>query len=206
MNSSSHFDESAKSWDADPVKLARAVAVADGIRSKVSLTQQMRALEYGCGTGLLSFELRPHLGHITLADSSAGMLAVLSDKLAAAGATTMHPVKLDLVADPLPQERYDVIYTMMTFHHIDDTDGMLRKLHSLLTSTGYLCVADLDAEDGSFHGPEFAGHKGFHRAELARLAKGAGFGTVEFTTVFHMSKGEGPGQTEFPLFLMVAGT
>jgi predicted TPR repeat methyltransferase len=76
MNSPSHFEASARTWDADPVKVARASAVADGIRGSVPLSPQMRTLEYGCGTGLLSFALRPHLAHITLADSSDGMLAV----------------------------------------------------------------------------------------------------------------------------------
>jgi predicted TPR repeat methyltransferase len=62
-----NFDERAESWDDDPVRVARAAAVAEGIRSRVPLSSAMRALEYGCGTGLLSFELRHELGHITLA-------------------------------------------------------------------------------------------------------------------------------------------
>ncbi|MDO8958953.1 MAG: methyltransferase domain-containing protein [Rhodocyclaceae bacterium] len=122
----------------------------------------------------------------------------------ASGATHMRPTRLDLVADPLPTERYDLIYTLMTFHHISDTEKLLRDMHTLLASPGYLWVADLDAEDGSFHGPEFAGHKSFDRGELKRKAEDAGFRDIGFTTVFHMQIGDGPQQTEFPIFLMVA--
>lgn len=204
MNSTNRFDERAKTWDSDPVKTARAMAVADGIRQNVPLSPAMRALEYGCGTGLLSFALHPHLAHITLADSSPGMLTVLSDKLAAVQATNMLPIELDLVTDPIPPDRYDLIYTLMTLHHVADTDKMLRDLFALLKCPGYLCVADLDAEDGSFHGPAFPGHKGFDREEFGRKAKDAGFRKVDFTTVFHMTKRDSPGQTEFPIFLMVA--
>ncbi len=204
MSSTDHFDERASTWDSDPSKIARAMAVAEGIRRHVSLSPEMRALEYGCGTGLLSFALRQNLGHITLADSSSGMLAVLNEKIAAVRATNMLPVKLDLVTDPLPRERYNLIYTLMTFHHIEDTDRILRDLFVLLTSPGNLCVVDLDAEDGSFHGPEFPGHKGFKREEIAWKARKAGFRNVELTTVFTTTRSDSPGQTEFPIFLMVA--
>ena len=43
----------------------------------------MHALDYGCGTGLLSFPLKDELGHITLNDNSAGMLEVVQEKILA---------------------------------------------------------------------------------------------------------------------------
>ncbi len=204
MNSSNHFDDHATTWDSDPVKVARAVAVADAIRNRVTLGRQMRVLEYGCGTGLLGFALQPYFGAITLADSSVGMLATLHDKIAASCASNLRATKLDLVTDPLPVERYDLVCSLMTFHHIDDTARLLRKLFALMASPGHLCVADLDAEDGSFHGPGFTGHNGFDRGALTRDAQHAGFRNIEFSTVFHMSKPDSPGQTGFPVFLMMA--
>jgi ubiquinone/menaquinone biosynthesis C-methylase UbiE len=48
----------------------------------------------------LSFALQEDLGQITLADTSQGMLDVLSEKIAASGVTNMHPVRLDLSTDP----------------------------------------------------------------------------------------------------------
>ena len=82
------FDTRAATWD-DETKIRRAEAVAAGIRKAVPLDPSMTALEYGAGTGLLSFCLRDALGPITLADSSAGMRAVASQKIAAAGAANM---------------------------------------------------------------------------------------------------------------------
>lgn len=202
--SANEFDARAQAWDDDPVKLARAVSVARAIRQQVPLTMQMSALEFGCGTGLLSFELRPDLGEITLADNSPGMLAVLREKAKAAQATRMHPVMMELGDGTLPAASFDLIYSAMTLHHIDDTENALRELFALLSPSGYLCVADLDAEDGSFHGAGFTGHPGFDREALANKARQAGFRSVRFTTAFQMTKGQGPGQTEFPVFLMVA--
>jgi ubiquinone/menaquinone biosynthesis C-methylase UbiE len=200
-----NFDSRAKTWDADPMKTARAEAVAQGIQDQVPLSPQMTALEYGCGTGLLSFALQAHFQHMTLADSSSGMLDVLEQKIESCGISNMSPLKLDLQADPLPNERFDLIHTLMTLHHIPDTEALLRDMYALLASPGYLCVADLDSEDGSFHGADFSGHQGFDRDALSAKAALAGFCNIRFTTVFNINKAiAAGGKMDFPVFLMVA--
>ncbi len=198
------FDQKAQTWDAKTVRVERAQATADGIRAAVPLHPQMTAFEYGCGTGLVSFALQPYLGHITLADSSIGMLTVLREKIAASGIQNMTPLQLDLLSDPLPDNRYQLIYTLLTLHHIADTDKVLSALYTLLESPGYLCVADLDKEDGTFHEEEFHGHLGFDREELGAQARRAGFQNINFTTVFHMLKEVQDVRKDFPIFLMVA--
>src|SRR5512143_3146262 len=106
------FDERAKDWDSDPKRAERANAVANAIRKTIRLSTSMNALEYGCGTGLLSFALQPDLGCITLADTSQGMLDVLSEKIARAGVANMRPIRLDLAVDPVPVERYHLTYSL----------------------------------------------------------------------------------------------
>ena len=200
------FDARAATWDDDPVKAERAQAVADEIVRRVPLTRAMRAMEYGCGTGLLSFMLRSKLGEVTLADVSDGMLAVAAQKIAAANDAAMRTAKLDLLADPLPAQRFDVIYSLMTLHHIPDTDAILRRFHTVLARPGYLCIADLDTEDGAFHGAGFDGHLGFDRATLGAKARQAGFATVSFSTAYAMTKPVAGVSRTFPVFLMVAET
>jgi ubiquinone/menaquinone biosynthesis C-methylase UbiE len=198
------FDQKAAQWDAKPVRVERAQAVAAAIKAAVPLSPQLTALEYGCGTGLVSFSLQPYLGHITLADSSTGMLTVLKEKIAAGGIHNMTPVQLDLITDPLPIEQFQLIYTLLTLHHIPDTAKILRAFYELLEGAGYLCVADLDKEDGTFHEDEFHGHLGFDRAELAAQARSIGFSDIHFTTAYHMIKDVAGVRKDFPIFLMVA--
>lgn len=200
-----HFDERAKDWDSDPKKVERARVVAEAIRAALPLSTEMTALEYGCGTGLLSFALQADLGQITLADTSQGMLDVLGEKIAAAGVTNMHPVKLDLATDTVPAVRFDLTYLLMTLHHIADVKDMLGKFHAILKPNGYLLVADLDKEDGSFHSADLVyEHKGFAHDELQQMVEAAGFGNVRFSTAYEIKKKVGDGEKTFPVFLMVA--
>ena len=198
------FDDKAKTWDSDPVKQERAEAVAAAIRQRIPLASTWRALEYGCGTGLLSFALHADLGAITLADASLGMLAVLEAKLVAAQLDHLHPLRLDLTCDPLPSDHYDLIYSLMTLHHVAAIEPLLRDFHALLQPGGWLAIADLEQEDGSFHGAGFTGHCGFDREVLRAQLMAAGFSGVEFSTCYRMKKATDQGVREYPLFLAVA--
>jgi 2-polyprenyl-3-methyl-5-hydroxy-6-metoxy-1,4-benzoquinol methylase len=163
----------------------------------------MRALEYGCGTGLLSFALRESLGPITLVDSSRGMIETLEKKIAASGATAMTPRLLDLAGGDRLEGEYDLVYTLMTLHHVGDVPRLLRVFHALLAPGGYLCIADLEQEDGSFHGEGFRGHHGFAEEELALHLRDAGFGDVSFDSCFVIRRGEGETARDYRAFLAV---
>lgn len=200
-----NFDERAKDWDSDPKKVNRAFEVADAIRKAVPPTHQMHAFEYGCGTGLLSFALKDEFEHITLADTSQGMLDVLKEKIAASGVTNMQPLQLDLTTEPAPAEKFHITYSLLTLHHIQNTEDILKKFHELLLPNGFLIIADLDKEDGSFHtdGTEDV-HKGFAHTKLQEQVEKAGFEHVRFS-IAHVIKKEIDGkEKEFPVFLMAA--
>jgi 2-polyprenyl-3-methyl-5-hydroxy-6-metoxy-1,4-benzoquinol methylase len=200
----SHFDSRARQWDDNPVFQERGLKIAQAVRRAVPLHPGMSALDYGCGTGLLSFPLRHELGAILMADSSGGMLEVVNEKIAAQGVANMTTLQLDLLADPPPAQRFDLIVTAMTLHHVPDTDQILRIFHGLLKPGGTLCIADLDQEDGSFHGIEVDVHHGFDRADLGRRATRAGFSDVQFQTVFSIAKERENGTRDYPVFLMAA--
>jgi len=199
-----HFDSKARQWDDNPVFRERGLKIAEAIRKAVPLHRRMSALDYGCGTGLLSFPLKDELGAILMADSSGGMLDVVNEKIAAQGVSNMATMKLDLLADPPPAQRFDLIVTAMTLHHVPDTDHILRVFHDLLQPGGTLCIADLDQEDGSFHGAEVDVHHGFDRSDLSRRAARAGFAAVQFQTVFSIAKEQATGTRDYPVFLMTA--
>lgn len=200
----SEFDRKARDWDADAAKVARAERVAEAIHALGGDLSRQSALEVGCGTGLLGFALRPHVAHMTLADTSAGMLEVLREKIAASGLDGMEALQHDFTQGPLPEARYGLLCSLMTFHHIPDTDDALRRFHGLLEPGGLLAIADLDAEDGSFHGPEVPVHRGFDREDLKTRLLKAGFRDIRFSTPYVIDRETAGGPRRFPVFLVLA--
>ncbi len=197
------FDDKATCWDTDPKKLERAEVVSAAIREQVLLTPATRALEYGCGTGLLGFALRPAVGELVLADSSEGMLEVVEQKITDGDFDQVRTLHLDLCADPAPNECFDLICSLMTLHHVPDYQGLLRSFYQLLNPGGHLCIADLDAEDGSFHGADFTGQRGFDRQEFKHILTSLGFDHIDITTVFEVERGTAEVPRRYPVFLMV---
>lgn len=199
MSKPNSFDERASTWDEDPSKVARADAVAVAIRGAVDLTDRPRTLEYGAGTGLLTQALRDTLGPVTLADTSSGMLEVLRTKVASGVIPDAEVRELDLATEPAPDERFGLITSLMTLHHIPDVRPVLQGFAQLLDEGGHLCIVDLVEEDGSFHGADFSGHDGFDLGELEVWLRSAGFVDVSFDTVYRMTKRD----REYDLFLVV---
>jgi 2-polyprenyl-3-methyl-5-hydroxy-6-metoxy-1,4-benzoquinol methylase len=196
----SPFDDQAATWDDDPAKVARAAEIAETIAAVVPLDPSMRLLEYGAGTGLLSQALRDRVGPVTLADSSAGMRAVVQSKIDAGALPGARVWSLDLEVDPAPDERFDVIVTVLTLHHISRPATVLHAFAGLLETGGHLGIADLEKEDGSFHGADFDGHHGFERDALAADLDRAGFSDVRFTACTPLEKHGG----SYPVFLATA--
>lgn len=182
------FDERAATWDDDPTKRERARLAAARVRESVDLHPDTRLLEYGAGTGLLTEQLLPHVGHATLAEPSSGMREVLDAKVADGRLAGADVLDLDLSRDAPPATRHDVIVALMVLHHIPDLAPVLEGFATLLTDGGTLCVIDLEEEDGSFHNPGFDGHDGFAHDWLTERLAAAGFGPPRFGPCGHVDK------------------
>ena len=118
-----------------------------------------------------------------------------------AGLPHMQAVLLDDSAT-MNGQPFDMVYSLMTLHHVPDVNSALMRFHDWLDDGGQLCIADLDAEDGSFHDHDPSVHNGFERAQLAGMVAAAGFDNIRFSTVFQIVKGN-PART-YPVFLMIA--
>jgi 2-polyprenyl-3-methyl-5-hydroxy-6-metoxy-1,4-benzoquinol methylase len=194
------FDDAAATWDDDPGHEARQRAVAEAITQAVSLGPRMRALDVGGGTGRLSILLADEVGSVVVTDPSAGMVQVARERIEAAGLDDrLRAVQADLTTDGI-DGTYDVAWSSMALHHVQDLDGLLRSLAGLLAEGGRLAIADLDEDpDGAFHADkvDFDGHHGFDRQRLAEQLTRAGFTDVGFVDATTIQKND----RDFGIFL-----
>ena len=202
------FDRLAAAWDENPVRIKMTRAVAGKIRERVSLNASMNALEFGCGTGLVTVQLAPELGSICAVDSSENMLGELQRKMENEGITNVSYHKRDIAREQLPGSGYDFIFSNMTFHHIEDGDSLLEKLYKALVPGGILVLSDLDSEDGSFHGEmEGVHHQGFSRGKMVEAFERAGFRHCSVEDVHVVEKKNPAGELRrYPMFLVTGRT
>lgn len=157
----SEFDIKAADWDNNPMHLERSEAIVKEIRKRIPLNSKMTAMEYGAGTGIASFLLCDSLKEITLMDNSSEMVRIMKEKIESSGVRNLKVLNFDLEHNDYKAGKFDLIFTQMVLHHVADIGEIFNKFSRLLNSGGFLAIADLYSEDGSFHGEGFTGHNGF---------------------------------------------
>ena len=205
MNEKRDFDKAASSWDEDPRRVRLAGNVAAAIIDTIHPDRTIDVLDFGCGTGLITLLLQPQVKSIVGVDSSRGMLDVLEQKVRERGLANVGTLFCDFERGDRPAGRFHLIVSSMTLHHVPDLQALFRLFCDLLQPGGLLGIADLDAEDGSFHDdPTGVHHHGFDREMITSLLSKAGFVECSDKTADVIVKGSVPDTREYPVFLITA--
>lgn len=200
----SDFDKGAATWDENPGRVKMAESVFESIKGNLKFSKNMDVLDFGCGTGLLSLHILPLVNSVTGADSSAGMLEVLRSKIISQNLSHINTLLINIDKGESLPGSYDVITSSMTMHHIKDPAPLLKQFYEKIKPGGYLCIADLDPDEGKFHESN-AGvfHKGFSRDEMKRLFSMAGFSEMTDVTAAEISKpGKDGNINSFSVFMI----
>jgi ubiquinone/menaquinone biosynthesis C-methylase UbiE len=144
------FDEAARAWDTKSDRVVMAEKFAFEINQLIKGKDYKTALEYGCGTANVSFFLKDNFEKISLADSSQGMLDEVQKKIEQNFIKHFTPILLNLEKESY-NVKFDVIYTLMTLHHVADIEKFIGDFAKMLLPGGMLIIADLEKEDGDFH-------------------------------------------------------
>ena len=198
------FDRVAAEWDSNPGRVVLARAVTAAIRKAVALRPDMNAMDFGAGTGLVTLALLPYVGSITAVDASGEMLRMLDEKLKALRIGNVHTMPCDIAKTTLPAAEFDLIVSSMVLHHIPDVSQTLRRLRPCLRSGGWIALADLDSENGTFHSDSTGVfHHGFDRGEICRWLQAAGFMDTTAREAHRIVRPSADGQShEYPVFLV----
>jgi ubiquinone/menaquinone biosynthesis C-methylase UbiE len=195
------FNELAQGYDEDPRRQQTAEAISRAILRLVPLSEDTEVLECGAGTGLLTVLLAPKVKRVLATDASEGMLSVLREKLPRLGLCNVDTDLYDPTGQSM-ESSFGLLVASMLLHHIPDTEGVLRRFYDTLSPNGWVAIADLEEEDGSFHSPGMPkpAYCGFNRCNVVKSLETAGFCDVYIETVHVAVKNE----RQYPIFLAVA--
>ena len=193
------FADRAADWDREGHRVDNVENIATAIRDRIPFEPTMEIMDFGSGTGLLLERVAPLVRKICAVDTSPSMNAELAGKAGSLDCE-LEILEVDLTEARL-ERCFDGIVSSMTLHHVEDIAELFRIFHGLLNEGGFLALADLETEDGSFH-PDNEGvhHFGFDREALIDTARDAGFRDPEVSTASVLRKPHG----DFPVLLLTA--
>ncbi len=200
-----NFDARAKAWDT-PERAERAGKLAGEMARRLPAEAFSRVLEFGCGTGLLSFSLLKRIGTAVLVDSSEGMIDIVRKKIADARAEgRVTALCRDIASGVATGDRFSCAYSSMSLHHIREISPVAKAIGALLAPGGYLSVIDLCPDNGLFHRhePGFDGHDGFEPTALAEVFGAEGFDYLSSDIVFSGEREHDGTRHGYALFMLI---
>lgn len=195
-----YFDDVAIKWD-DKRRCERAQIISAELKKGWNGRQGI-VLDFGCGTGLLTYALYPYAAEIYGYDTSIEMQKIFQLKREIYQVDNVQLV----TGEKIKEITFDVIFSSMVFHHIADVKAEIAELKKSLASNGIFMWIDLDEEDGTFHKnePDFHGHNGFSRKEVQNILQSCGFHEISIKTVYQGEKIMENKPIEYSLFLATA--
>ncbi|KAK3720882.1 hypothetical protein LTR37_003545 [Vermiconidia calcicola] len=204
------FNQEALSWDSRPFVREASQAAEKAIAEKLeSLNWRPgHVLEIGCGTGIMSFLVAPHVDRVVAVDAAEGMIDVLKQKLQKDGAPkNILPVAV-LLEDPedhaLPpadtakpdgsRQKFDLITSHLVLHHIPDLEGVLKTMLGCLAPGGRVMLTDFEdygPEAKRFHAEsklEGVERHGINAKQMSELMRKVGFVNVNVAPEWTMPK------------------
>ena len=160
------------------IRVKRAQAVSIEIESYIG-HGPLEVMEFGCGTGLISLNLKNKISEGLLVDISYEKIKELEQKLKDRHISHLQTYTGDILESDINRQ-FDVIYSSMVMHHIKDFKSVIKKLVSYLKTNGKLIIVDLLPDNGDFHRShsEFDGYHGFSINEMVDALKEAGLKEV----------------------------
>ena len=193
------FADRAADWDREGHRVDNVENIATAIRDRIPFEPTMEIMDFGSGTGLLLERVAPLVRKICAVDTSPSMNAELAGKAGSLDCE-LEILEVDLTETRL-ERRFDGIISSMTLHHVENVAALLQVFHGLLNDGGFLALADLETEDGSFHDDSTGVfHQGFDRQALKRVVSDAGFTRVDIATASVVREARG----DYPVFLLTA--
>ncbi|UCM99498.1 class I SAM-dependent methyltransferase [Sulfurimonas sp. SWIR-19] len=193
-----HFKEKAQNWDSGDIRVNGAKTIADAIEKEIPLSKDMEILDFGVGTGLLGFSIAPKVKQVYGVDTSAKMLEKLQEKN-----TPQLEIKAyhqNIIKEPLKQQ-FDGLISSMTLHHVEDLDAFFATIYKNIKKGGFIAIADLESEDGSFHSDNTGVHHfGFDAQTLRDIVQKHGFADVKIQNINTIKKPH----KDFGIFLLTA--
>ncbi|HIP50289.1 MAG TPA: class I SAM-dependent methyltransferase [Candidatus Pacebacteria bacterium] len=206
MQKQNKFDEKARMLDEHPIIRDIALKFSQTMKKNITIKKSFHALDYGCGSGLIGMHIYSDIDNLVMMDTSHGMLEILHEKINKKNISNIEMINKDIYEYDFNNEQFDLIYMNNVLHHIENISKFTIKIASILKPNGYLCIGDLNSENGTFHDDNSdVKHFGFEEVELNNILKDSGFKNIKYEEYFIVKKPDNIGNLDnYSMFFMHA--
>ncbi|CAM3823744.1 class I SAM-dependent methyltransferase [Marinicrinis lubricantis] len=183
MGNTEKFEMIANTYDT-PERIQIAKVTSDAIRKYVVDAKSMNAMDFGCGTGLVGFNLVNEFQSMLFMDTSPNMIDRVKQKIADLHLSNAGTLCFDFEKSAPSNLHVDYIFMAQVLLHIRDTELVLSRLFEVLNEGGHLIIVDFDKNEKIV---STMVHNGFHQAELTDMMARIGYKDIQSETFYHGS-------------------
>lgn len=184
MANTDKFEMIAGMYDT-PDRIHIAKVTSDAIRKHVVDAKGKRAIDFGCGTGLVGMNLLGEFGSVLFLDTSPNMIQQVRQKISDLDVRNADTLIFDFEEESPSELRADYIFMAQVLLHIPDIEPVLSRLYDVLDEGGHLLIVDFDKNEQVVSDLV---HNGFHQDELADVMERIGYREVRSETFYKGSK------------------
>ncbi len=178
------FDMMATGYDT-PERIRIAKIISDAVRESLDDADNKKAIDFGCGTGLVGLNLLKDFKSVLFLDSSPNMIEQINQKIKKFNITNADTLCFDLEKESITNTRADYIILAQVLLHIMDIEPVLAELYDMLNDEGHIIIADFVKNDAVVSDIV---HNGFVQEELIELMTRRGFKDIKFKPFYTGSK------------------
>lgn len=184
MGNTDIFDMMATGYDT-PERIRIAKIISDAVRESLDDADNKKAIDFGCGTGLVGLNLLKDFKSVLFLDSSPNMIEQINQKIKKFNITNADTLCFDLEKESITNTRADYIILAQVLLHIMDIEPVLAGLYDMLNDEGHIIIADFVKNDAVVSDIV---HNGFVQEELIELMTRIGFKDIKFKPFYTGSK------------------
>ncbi|MGC7872056.1 class I SAM-dependent methyltransferase [Desulfosporosinus sp. SYSU MS00001] len=178
------FEMMANRYDTtERIQIAK--VTSDAIREHLADTNHKKAIDFGCGTGLVGLNLLKDFNTMLFVDPSPNMLNQIKQKIADFNIQNADTLCFDFEKEGRKDLQTDYIFMAQVLLHINDIELVLARLYDILNPGGHLIIVDFNKNE------EVSSdlvHNGFDQEELIDLMTKLGYRAFQSKTFYAGSK------------------
>lgn len=184
MGNTDKFEMIANRYDT-PERIQIARVSSDAIREYLVDAKSKRAIDFGCGTGLVGINLLDEFDSMLFLDTSQNMIHQIQQKISDLNIQKVDTLCFDFEKEDLTDLQADYIFMAQVLLHIQDVEFVLSRLFDVLNEGGHLLIVDYDKNEKIVSDIV---HNGFNQAELTDVMRKIGYKNIRSKSFYTGNK------------------